>query len=364
MSILNSTIADPYDVLVVDDQPMIIEAVRRLLRSDSNARVHGCGLALEALARAKELLPAVILQDLTMTDGDGLDLVTVYRAEPVLAETSVVVLSGKKDPQVKADAFARGAVDYIEKLPPLVEFVARVKNHARASRAQKQRVQAAVAQAEAKTEAEWADTLIFRMVEMARLRDPTETAGHVKRVAGISKILFEAWAKAHMLPDTECKSQQRLLRIAAILHDVGKVGVSDLILEKSGKLNELEREKMEKHAKIGEGIFLGSRSKFDDPAAEVALCHHEKWDGSGYPQKIRGEEIPLFARIVAVADVYDALRSRRSYKEPWPRERTEKLFAEEAGKHFDPELAAILLANMDEVERVRVEFPELDLDAK
>ena len=364
MSILNSTIADPYDVLVVDDQPMIIEAVRRLLRSDSNARVHGCGLALEALARAKDLLPAVILQDLTMTDGNGLDLVTAYRAEPVLAETSVVVLSGIEDPQVKAQAFARGAADYIEKLPPLVEFVARVKHHARASRAQKKLVQAAVAEAEVKIEKELAETINFRMVEIARSRDPTETAGHVQRVAGISKILFEAWAKAHLLPDTEYKSQQRLLRIAAILHDVGKVGVSDLILRKPGKLDEVERAEMEKHAKIGASYFSGSLSELDDPAAEVALCHHEKWDGSGYPQKLRREEIPLFARIVAVADVYDALGSRRAYKEPWPRERIEKLFAEEKGRHFDPELAAILLANMDEVERVRVEFPETDLDAK
>ena len=364
MSILNSTVDDPYDVLVVDDQPMIIEAVRRLLRSDSNARVHGCGLALEALARAKDLLPAVILQDLKMTDGNGLDLVTAYRAEPVLAETSVVVLSATEDPQVKAEAFARGAADYIEKLPPLVEFVARVKHHARASRAQKKLVQAAVAEAEVKIEKELAETIIFRMVEIARSRDPTETAGHVQRVAGISKILFEAWAKAHLLPDTEYKSQQRLLRIAAILHDVGKVGVSDLILRKPGKLDEVERAEMEKHAKIGASYFSGSLSELDDPAAEVALCHHEKWDGSGYPQKLRREEIPLFARIVAVADVYDALGSRRAYKEPWPRERIEKLFADEKGKHFDPELAAILLANMDEVERVRVEFPETDLNAK
>jgi putative two-component system response regulator len=363
MSILNSTIADPYDVLVVDDQPMIIEAVRRLLRSDSNARVHGCGFALEALARAKDLLPAVILQDLTMTDGYGLDLVTAYRAEQVLAETSVVVLSGIEDPQVKAEAFARGAADYIEKLPPLVEFVARVKHHARASRAQKQLVQAAVAQARAEEQAQWADTLIFRMVEMARLRDPTETAGHVQRVAGISKILFKTWMKAHLRPDTECKSQQELLRIAALLHDVGKVGILDAILRKPGKLDEVERAEMEKHAKIGEGIFIGSRSKLDDPAAEVALCHHEKWDGSGYPQKLRGEEIPLFARIIAVADVYDALGSRRAYKEPWPRERIEKLFAEEAGKHFDPELSAILLANMDEVEQVRDAFPEQEIHA-
>ena len=364
MSILNSTIADPYDVLVVDDQPMIIEAVRRLLRSDSNARVHGCGLALEALARAKDLLPAVILQDLKMTDGNGLDLVTAYRAEPVLAETSVVVLSATEDPQVKAEAFARGAADYIEKLPPLVEFVARVKHHARASRAQKKLVQAAVAEAEVKIEKELAETIIFRMVEIARSRDPTETAGHVQRVAGISKILFEAWAKAHLLPDTEYKSQQRLLRIAAILHDVGKVGVSDLILRKPGKLDEVERAEMEKHAKIGASYFSGSLSELDDPAAEVALCHHEKWDGSGYPQKLRREEIPLFARIVAVADVYDALGSRRAYKEPWPRERIEKLFAEETGKHFDPELSAILLANIDEVERVRDEFSEPDLEAK
>ena len=255
-------------------------------------------------------------------------------------------------------------MDYIEKLPPPVEFVARVKNHARVSRAQKQRVQAAVAQAEAKKEKEFADTLIFRMVEMARSRDPTETAGHVQRVASISKILFEAWVKAHLLPDTEYKSQQRLLRIAAILHDVGKVAIADAILKKAGKLDEVERAEMEKHAKIGAGYFSGSRSELDDPAAEVALCHHEKWDGSGYPQKLRGAEIPLFARIVAVADVYDALGSRRAYKEPWPRERIEKLFAEEAGKHFDPELSAILLANMDEAERVRDEFPELDLDAK
>jgi DNA-binding response OmpR family regulator len=158
MSILNSTIDDPYDVLVVDDQPMIIEAVRRLLRSDSNARVHGCGFALEALARAKDLLPAVILQDLTMTDGNGLDLVTAYRAEPLLAETSVVVLSGIEDPQVKAEAFSRGAADYIEKLPPPVEFVARVKHHARAARAQKQMIQAAVAAARAEEQAEWAET--------------------------------------------------------------------------------------------------------------------------------------------------------------------------------------------------------------
>ena len=360
MSELANPTAERYDVLVVDDQPMIIEAVRRLLATDTNVRVHGCGRAVDAVAQAIALRPAVILQDLTMPDGNGLDLVSSYRSQPSLAETSVVVLSATEDAQIKAEAFARGAADYIEKLPPLAEFVARIQHHALASRAQKQLVNAAVAV----ERAQWAETLIFRMVEMARLRDPTETAGHVQRVAGISKILFRAWAKAHVLTDIECNSKQALLRIAAILHDVGKVGIADAILKKPGKLDAEERATMERHAEIGGEIFFGKRSELDDPAAEVARCHHEKWDCSGYPHTLRGEEIPLFARIVAVADVYDALGSRRAYKEPWPRERIEKLFAEEAGKHFDPELSEILLANIDEVEQVRDAFPEQEIHAK
>lgn len=356
--------AESYVVLAVDDQPMIIEAVRRLLVSDTNAQVHGCSKAVDALAQAIKLRPDVILQDLIMPDGDGLNLVSAYRSHPVLAETSVVVLSSKDDAQIKADAFARGAADYIEKLPPLIEFVARVQHHARASRAQKQLVATAVAIARSEEQAEWAETLIFRMVEMARLRDPTETAGHVKRVAGISKILYNEWAHKHILAEAEIESQQELLRIAAILHDVGKVGILDVILRKLGKLDEVERAEMETHAKIGEGVFSGSRSKFDDPAAEVALCHHEKWDGTGYPNKLRGENIPLFARIVTVADVYDALGSRRSYKEPWPRDRIEKFFADESGKHFDPEFAEILLANLDKIESVCLEFYDVKNDSK
>lgn len=534
---------DGYDILVVDDQPMIIEAVRRLLLVDPRARVHGCQSAACAMAQAVALNPAVILQDLTMPDGDGIDLVTQYRGAPELAECSVVVLSATEDAQVKAQAFACGASDYIEKLPPPAEFIARVQHHARASRAlaarnrataqleakdrelqernalldeanarlsrlnqelvvdigqQRQRV-AALASAGARLaeiqdldlllstileesarflgaksgavlvcegdalrattvyskgraqiaparvalipfdaplvvatvarerkairlnsisnsllapaidgllespatsllvlpiargeqvlgvlalfdgselggfsaederllqhfsglaavaieRAQAARSLLFRMVAMAALRDPSETAGHVQRVAGVSEILFEAWLKAHETDPVSHTSQRDMLRIAAILHDVGKVGIADAILKKPGKLDANERSEMEQHSRIGSGLFSGFRSDFDDCAAEVALCHHEKWDGSGYPRGLKGDSIPLFARIVAVADVYDALGSRRAYKDPWPREKIVALFRDEAGRHFDPDLAAMLIENIESAERIR-----------
>ncbi len=520
---------DSFDVLVVDDQPMIIEAVRRALVVEPRARVHGCLRAADAIGRARAIAPAVILQDLNLADGDGLSLVEQYRLDASLRECSVVVLSSTVDPLVKARAFAVGAADYIEKLPPAAEFVARVRHHALASRALSERNRA-MAALEAKDEelqrrnaqldeanarlkevnqelvvdawsqrqkvealasagsglaniqdldvllqtilaeaagfasatsgalfvaegselrpaaiyqegiarpapargcktpidattvvaevamrgkavrdgraglvlpiargssvfgvlsladardddgfslederllrnfadlaavaierAQAARSLIFRMVSMAALRDPSETAGHVQRVAGIADILFESWADARELSSAQRASQRDLLRIAAILHDVGKVGIADAILKKPGKLDAGERASMERHAEIGSELFSGLRSDLDECAAEVALCHHEKWDGTGYPRALAGDEIPLFARIVAVADVYDALASVRAYKDPWSRDRVLALFAQESGKHFDPEFANILCRRIDEVERVRDAFAD------
>lgn len=539
-----------YDILVVDDQPMIIEAVRRLLAQEVGVRVHGCARATEAMHAALTVRPAVILQDLTMPDGNGLDLVSAYRSARELDDVSVVVLSATEDAKVKAEAFARGASDYIEKLPPPAEFVARVRHHALASRAlaarneamrvleekdlelqrrnvlldeandrlkslnhdlvidigtQRQKVDAlsavgdglasiqdldvllgtildeaahfsgatdgaiflvekselraatiyrngksitasqhlprctigddttigivaashatmritlvnatnapkrlaplgilpaqpsslmilpimsdaqimgVIALCDARDDdgfsideerflkqfarlaaiaierAQAARTLIFRMVAMAALRDPSETAGHVQRVAGIAEILFDQWTMRHNIDPAERAHQRDLLRIAALLHDVGKVGIADAILKKPGKLDQQERSEMERHTTIGGELFDGIRSDFDASASQVALCHHEKWDGTGYPHGIRAEAIPLSARIVAIADVYDALCSPRSYKQPWARDRVLTLFAEESGKHFDPELTEIFLSKIDDIERVRDTFLE------
>ena len=564
------TVEEPFVVLVVDDQPIVIEGVRRLLAAVPEAKVEGCTRGAEALDRARALRPAVILQDIHLPDADGLELVERYRWEPVLAETSVVVLSAEENAATKADAFARGADDYLVKLPPAVEFVARVVHHADAARAQRERAAAfraleraerdlarrnalldeanarlaernrglvvdadesrerlerlarlsdelarvqdldtvlgrildeALALAGAKggaiflrdaageaaggaallrvaratapvapdaalalapdtvvgevaisgdlvrlgsdaialagrgrppvgTEAflgatpasalvvpivragdealgaialvdgvphdarvarddaahassdgfdpsderlvahlaslaavavertQLVRSMILRMIAMAELRDPTETAGHVQRVAGIAALLHARWCAAHGVAADEAVRARDALRIGALLHDVGKVGIPDAILRKPGKLDDAEYAEMKRHTEIGAALFAGLRSDADERAAEVARCHHEKWDGTGYPRGLAGEAIPLFARIVAVADVYDALASSRAYKEAWPRERIVALFEQEAGRHFDPELARSLVEEIAEAEAIRARHAE------
>ena len=200
-------------------------------------------------------------------------------------------------------------------------------------------------------------SMILRMIAMAELRDPTETAGHVGRVADLSIMVYDHWCDAHGLPRDASMRARDTLRIGALLHDVGKVGIADAILKKPGKLDDAEFAEMKRHTQIGADLFAGIRTDFDEGAAEVALCHHEKWDGTGYPRGLAGGSIPLFARIVAVADVFDALSSKRAYKDAWPREKIAALFRDEAGKHFDPELAAILVAHQPEAEAIRARRP-------
>jgi len=175
-------------------------------------------------------------------------------------------------------------------------------------------------------------------------------------VADLSIMLYDHWCDAHGIARDASIRARDTLRIGALLHDVGKVGIADAILKKPGKLDDAEFAEMKRHTQIGADLFAGIRTDFDE--AEVALCHHEKWNGTGYPRGLAGDAIPLFARIVAVADVFDALSSRRAYKDAWPRERIAALFRDEAGKHFDPELAAILVARQPEAEAIRARRPE------
>lgn len=213
-------------------------------------------------------------------------------------------------------------------------------------------------------------SLILRTIKMAEMRDPKETGPHVNRVASYAVELFEKWAERRKLPAGEIDGKRDTLRMAAMLHDVGKVAVPDSILKKPGRLTPGEYEIMKTHTIEGAGLFKHGLSDLDVAAADVALNHHEFWNGSGYPgveietpdgievRGKKGEEIPLFGRIVAICDVYDALMSRRSYKNAWDEQRTLEVLKNEAGKQFDPELVEIFLSSMDVMRAIRGRYPD------
>ena len=212
--------------------------------------------------------------------------------------------------------------------------------------------------------------IIMRMNKMAELRDPGETGAHVKRVSAYSVAIYEGWARKQGIGAEEVQRNRDLLRIAAMLHDVGKVAISDVILKKPGRLTPEEFEIMKQHTVHGGRLFEELYSDMDEAASIVALNHHERWDGNGYPgvalmdsgkpQGKRGEEIPLFGRIVAIADVYDALRSRRCYKEAWDEGACLEHLRKESGQHFDPQLIDAFFDNLEVINHASELYPEVD----
>jgi len=221
--------------------------------------------------------------------------------------------------------------------------------------------------------------LILRMIQMAEMRDPKETGAHVNRVAAYSVEMYELWANRKKIQAEEIEVNRDILRMAAMLHDIGKVAISDLILKKPARFSREEYEIMKSHTYQGAKIFYEPQSKIDEVARDVALTHHENWDGTGYPGHIdiltgkavkkdlignplplKGEEIPLFGRIVAIADVYDALSSKRVYKESWEETEVFNEIKSLSGIKFDPELVNIFFECIDVIRSIREKYPESD----
>lgn len=227
--------------------------------------------------------------------------------------------------------------------------------------------------------AEMTRDMILRMIKMAELRDPKETGPHVNRVAAYSVEIYETWAARRGMPADEIERNKDVLRMAAMLHDVGKVAISDAILKKPAKLDPDEIVVMRQHTYLGSRLFSEHYSEFDEASSIVALNHHEKWDGTGYPGYIdaatgrplpgyelenggargkKAEETPPFGRVVAIADVYDALSCRRVYKEPWGEDRVLETLKSDSGKHFDPEMIDAFFASLDTIRAVAKRYPE------
>jgi HD-GYP domain-containing protein (c-di-GMP phosphodiesterase class II) len=215
--------------------------------------------------------------------------------------------------------------------------------------------------------------LVLRMMRMAELRDPSETGTHVQRVGAYAAEIYQRYAYNRGLDKKEIKRTRDLIRVTAMLHDVGKVGISDLILKKPAKLTAEEFDVMKWHTVFGARLFVNPTSELDRMSRDIALNHHEKWGGGGYPGKLsdilvekismgvpkQGEEIPLAARITTLADVYDALASKRSYKQAWAEDDVLDAVAQGAGSHFDPELVEAFFQITDVIQAIHARYPEV-----
>jgi HD-GYP domain-containing protein (c-di-GMP phosphodiesterase class II) len=220
--------------------------------------------------------------------------------------------------------------------------------------------------------------MILRTIRMAELRDPVETGAHVNRVASYAVAIYEVWAGKRGVPDEVIDRNRDILRMAAMLHDVGKVAISDTILKKPGGLNMTERDVMKQHTIMGARLFSDRYSEFDEMAAVVALTHHEKWDGTGYPGHVnindgkalpgyemsdgtarpkKEQEIPVFGRLVALADVYDALGSHRVYKERWDETRILEEMKACSGTFFDPEIVELFFSCIETIRSIGERYP-------
>lgn len=307
---------------------------------------------LQALSDCQTEVPDLVIVDYMMPELDGIEFIQRFRATPGRADIPLLVVTANDELEVRYRALEAGANDFLTKPLDKVEFKARMRNMLGLRASQKRLEDRASWLAEEVLKA--TDEIvrreretIIRLSKAAEFRDP-ETGGHIQRMAHYSWMI----AVRLGLP----LEQQQLILEAAPMHDVGKVGIPDYILLKPGRLEPAEFEIMKQHAAIGHQILAGSSSPLLSVAATIAMSHHEKYDGSGYPYGLVGESIPLVGRIVAVADVFDALTSPRPYKLAWSVDSAVDFMRAQRGTHFDPQCVDVFLERFDEVLAVRERF--------
>ena len=322
-------------LLVVDDEPANLQVLRHILQEDYRLLFAKDGAkALELAAREK---PELILLDVMMPGMTGYQVCAQLKATPATSTIPVIFVTALADVEDEAQGFAVGAVDYITKPVSPAIVKARVRTHLSLVRVEELR--------------ETRLQIVQRLGLAAEYKD-NETGLHVIRMSHYSRVLALAAGFS--------EAQAEELLNAAPMHDVGKIGIPDAVLRKPGKLDGEEWEVMKQHAQIGADIIGEHPSGLLRMAREIALNHHEKWDGSGYPRGIGGAEIPVEARIIAIADVFDALTSERPYKKAWPVEEAVQLLREQSGRHFDPELVELFLDQLPAILEIKERWAERD----
>ena len=315
-------------LLLVDDEPTNLQVLRHILQADYRLLFATDGE--RALQVAREQRPDLILLDVMMPNMDGYAVCRALKADAATASIPVIFITALTDSQDETAGFDAGAVDYITKpvSPPVVR--ARVRTHLSLVRMDELR--------------ETRLQIVQRLGRAAEYKD-NETGMHVIRMSHFAhRLALAAGCGAEWADD---------LLNAAPMHDVGKIGIPDAVLQKPGPLDPQEWATMRRHPEIGAEIIGEHPSGVLRLARSVALAHHEKWDGSGYPAGLAGEHIPLEARIVAVADVFDALTSVRPYKKAWAPEDAMAHIAAQAGQHFDPELVHLFAPLLPELLDIR-----------
>jgi two-component system response regulator RpfG len=342
-------------VMIVDDRGTARSLLEGLARSiEPGLRVESFAEPQAALERAAQHTPDLIISDYRMPGMDGVEFTRRLRAMPRLEEVPIVIVTVVEDRQIRYQALESGATDFLTRPIDPQECRARCRNLLTLRRSQKivadraRWLEEQVMQATRDVRIREKETLL-RLAKAGEYRDEG-TGNHILRMAKYARLI----ASELKLSAMECDE----IESAAPMHDIGKIGIPDYILLKPGPLTGEELTIMRRHAEIGYRILADSPSRYLQMGAVIALGHHEKFNGTGYPNGLAGDAIPLSARIVAVGDVFDALITDRPYKQAWPMQQALDYLKSEMGGHFDPDCVRAFLVRLDDVAQIMKEYAD------
>lgn len=342
------------NILIIDDEPLSIRLITQILQKAGFRYIHSINDPRQAVDLYQKVKPDCVILDLNMPHMTGFQVLEELRKISADNYLPVIVISADDNPGSKFAALESGAKDFLNKPYDRVEVLLRIRNLIEVRMlnnqiADQNRVLETKVRERTKELYETQVDVVQRLSRAIEYRD-TETGMHVVRMSRYSAIL----AKYAGLSERECE----MILIASPLHDIGKIGIPDNILQKPGKFTDAEFNIMKSHTTIGEELLSGGNSEFLKFAKEIAGSHHEKWNGTGYPRGLKEEAIPLAGRICGLADAFDAITSKRVYKEACSIDVAVEEIKKSSGTHFDPKLVDAFLAHLDEIKSISEKYAE------